>query len=177
MHPLARKLDEVIRNIPDFPKEGIVFKDITPVLQDFRLMSGVIRHFAQVFKDQNIDVVVGIESRGFIFASPLAIALEASFVPVRKPGKLPADVLRQEYELEYGSGTLEIHADAIKKGQRVVIIDDLLATGGTLAASKALVEKLGGRVVACGVMVDLAFLNGAEKLNGTPVEALLSYQS
>lgn len=176
MSRLSQQIDATIRNVPDFPQPGIQYKDITPVLADTRLMRGIIGEFAKHYKPQNIDVVVGVESRGFIFGTPLAIAIESAFVPVRKPGKLPADVVRTEYTLEYGSGSLEIHADAIKPGQRVVIVDDLLATGGTLAASKKLVEELGGVVVGCAVVINLAFLNGAGKLGETPVLSLVDYE-
>ena len=138
-------------------------------------MKGINAHFYSVYMEQNVDVIVGVESRGFIFGVPLALELSAAFVPVRKPGKLPADVIRTEYTLEYGSGALEVHADAIMPGQRVVIVDDLLATGGTLAASKKLVESLGGEVVGCAVVINLTFLNGAEKLDGVPVESLVNY--
>ena len=176
MSRLSEQIDLTIRNVPDFPQPGIQYKDITPVLADTRLMRGIIGAFAKHYNTQDIDVVVGVESRGFIFGTPLAIAIEASFVPVRKPGKLPVDVIRTDYTLEYGSGSLEIHADAIKPGQRVVIVDDLLATGGTLAASKKLVEELGGVVVGCAVLINLAFLNGASKLGDTPIMSLVDYE-
>ena len=175
MSRLSEQIDATIRNVPDFPQPGIQYKDITPVLADTRLMRGIIGEFAKQYMQENIDVIVGVESRGFIFGTPLAIAIEAAFVPVRKPGKLPADVISTEYTLEYGSGSLEIHADAIRPGQRVVIVDDLLATGGTLAASKKLVEDLGGVVVGCAVVINLAFLNGAERLGETPVLSLVDY--
>ena len=142
MSHLSEQVDQTIRNIPDFPKPGIQYKDITPVLSDPRLMEGILAHFARLYQDQQVDVIVGVESRGFIFGTPLAIALGTPFVPVRKPGKLPYDVIRTSYTLEYGESTLEIHTDAIQPGQRVVIVDDLLATGGTLEASKKLVEEL-----------------------------------
>jgi adenine phosphoribosyltransferase len=175
MSTLSSRIDSTIRNIPDFPQPGIQYKDITPVLADAALMRDIIGELKTQYQSQNIDVIVGVESRGFIFGTPLALDLNAAFVPVRKPGKLPADVLRTDYTLEYGSGSLEIHADAIQAGQRVVIVDDLLATGGTLAASKKLVEELGGVVVGCAVVINLAFLNGAERLNGTPVVSLVEY--
>ena len=130
MSRLSQQIDATIRNVPDFPKPGIQYKDITPVLADAHLMRDIINTFSKHYESQNVDVVVGVESRGFIFGTPLAMAIDSAFVPVRKPGKLPAEVVRTEYTLEYGSGSLEIHADAIQPGQRVVIIDDLLATGG-----------------------------------------------
>ena len=175
MSRLSEQIDATIRNVPDFPEPGIQYKDITPVLADTRLMRGIIAEFAKQYMSNDIDVVVGVESRGFIFGTPLAIAIEAAFVPVRKPGKLPADVISTEYTLEYGSGSLEIHADAIRPGQRVVIVDDLLATGGTLAATKKLVEELGGVVVECAVLINLAFLNGASLLGETPVMSIVDY--
>jgi adenine phosphoribosyltransferase len=175
MSRLSEQVDNTIRNIPDFPKPGIQYKDITPVLSDPRLMKGILGHFAQVYQGQDVDVIVGVESRGFIFGTPLAIALGTPFVPIRKPGKLPYDVVRTSYTLEYGEGTLEMHTDAIQPGQRVVIVDDLLATGGTLEASKKLIEELGGEVVGCAVVINLSFLNGEERLNGVPVEALVTY--
>ena len=176
MSRLSEQIDLTIRNVPDFPQPGIQYKDITPVLADTRLMRGIIGAFAKHYKPQGVDVIVGVESRGFIFGTPLSIAIEASFVPIRKPGKLPADVIRTDYTLEYGSGSLEVHADAIKPGQRVVIVDDLLATGGTLEASKKLVEELGGVVVGCAVVINLAFLNGAERLGDTPIMSLVDYE-
>ncbi len=175
MSRLSEQVDNTIRNIPDFPKPGIQYKDITPVLSDPRLMTGILEHFAQVYQGLGVDVIVGVESRGFIFGTPLAIALGTPFVPIRKPGKLPYDVVSTSYTLEYGEGTLEMHTDAIQPGQRVVIVDDLLATGGTLEASKKLIEELGGVVVGCAVVINLSFLNGAERLNGVPVEALVTY--
>lgn len=175
MSTLASLVDQTIRNVPDFPQPGIQYKDITPVLANPDLMKGINAHFLSLFSDKNIDVIVGVESRGFIFGVPLAMELGAAFVPVRKPGKLPADVIRTEYTLEYGSGALEVHADAIQPGQRVVIVDDLLATGGTLAASKKLIEALGGEVVGCAVVINLTFLNGTEKLGEVPVESLVNY--
>ncbi len=172
---LSEQIDATIRNVPDFPKPGIQYKDITPVLAQPALMRSIAAAFKETYAEQKIDVVVGIESRGFIFGTPLALDLDAAFVPIRKPGKLPADVVRTEYTLEYGSGTLEMHADGIRPGQRVVIIDDLLATGGTLAASKKLVEEVGGVVVGCAVVINLTFLNGQSLLGDTPVVSLVEY--
>jgi len=175
MTTLSEQIDNTIRNVPDFPKPGIQYKDITPVLADVSLMQSIIDAFSSAYRDQKVDVVVGIESRGFIFGTPLALDLKAAFVPIRKPGKLPADVIQTQYTLEYGEGSLEVHSDSIQPGQRVVIVDDLLATGGTLEASKKLVEELGGEVVGCAVVINLAFLNGASKLGGTPVMSLVEY--
>lgn len=175
MSNLEQRVKDTIRNIPDFPKKGIQYKDITPVLADHELMSAITNHFVEKFAEENIDVVVGAESRGFIFAAPLAMALKAKFVPVRKAGKLPYKTLAQSYELEYGSATLEIHEDAIQKGERVLLIDDLLATGGTLAATCQLVEKIGGNVVSCGVLIRLSFLEGEKALGGIPCEAIVHF--
>ena len=175
MSDLAGKVSRTIRDIPDFPKEGIIFKDITPVLSDYRLMLGIIKHFHEVYHDRNIDVVVGVESRGFIFGVSLAMALGAAFVPARKPGKLPYDHISKEYELEYGTATLQMHTDAIRKGQRVLVVDDLLATGGTAAATCELIEELGGRVVSCAFVINLTFLNGSEKLGDVDIQSLVEY--
>ena len=172
MTTLSEQIDNTIRNVPDFPKPGIQYKDITPVLADVSLMQSIIDAFSTAYSDQKVDVVVGIESRGFIFGTPLALALKVAFVPIRKPGKLPADVIQTQYTLEYGEGSLEVHSDSIQPGQRVVIVDDLLAT---LEASKKLVEELGGEVIGCAVVINLAFLNGASKLGGTPVMSLVEY--
>jgi adenine phosphoribosyltransferase len=174
---LATKVDKTIRNIPDFPQPGIIFKDITPVLYDAVLFGETIEFFKNELLriTPEIDVVVGIESRGFIFGAPLALALQKSFVPVRKKGKLPYDVISVEYALEYGHSVLEMHTDAIQHGQKVVIIDDLLATGGTMSAATSLIEQLGGEVVANVVMVNLAFLGGQSKLGNTPLVSLLTY--
>ncbi len=175
MTTLATQIDATIRNVPDFPQPGILYKDITPVLADPTLMKSIQQALKAAYLSENVDVVVGIESRGFIFGTPLALDLDAAFVPVRKPGKLPVEVVRTDYTLEYGSGSLEMHADAIQPGQRVVIVDDLLATGGTLSAAKTLVEEVGGVVVGCAVVINLSFLNGAERLGDTPVLSLIDY--
>ena len=172
MELLAKRL---IRDIKDFPKEGIVFKDITPVLQDPTAFREAIDRMLEYAKERDVNAVVGIESRGFIFAAPLALALNAAFVPVRKLGKLPGETLRQEYSLEYGTNTVEMHKDALKPGQRVLIVDDLLATGGTSAAAAALVEQLGADVAGCVYLVELGFLNGREALEGYPVHSLIEY--
>ncbi|RQD68807.1 MAG: adenine phosphoribosyltransferase [Halanaerobium sp. MSAO_Bac5] len=162
-----------IRNIPDFPKKGILFKDITPLLKDSEALKEAIVKLADFFRDYEIDYVVGIEARGFLVGTPLAIELEKGFIPIRKPGKLPHEVLKKEYELEYGKNVLEIHKDAINEGDKILIIDDLLATGGTTYAASKMVEELGGEVVACGFLLELDFLNGREILKDYEVQSLL----
>nr|WP_241823021.1 adenine phosphoribosyltransferase [Chloracidobacterium thermophilum] len=169
------ELRRLIREIPDFPKPGILFYDITTLLKDSRGLKLAVNRMSEALANQPIDVIIGVEARGFIFAPPLAYQLGAGFVPVRKPKKLPGEVERISYDLEYGSDTLEIHRDAIQPGQRVVIADDLLATGGTAAATAALVEKLGGEVVGLTFLVELTFLGGREKLARYPVTSLLTY--
>ena len=165
----------LIRDIPDFPKSGILFKDITPVLADAaafqEVMGGFVEH-AQPFAP---DIVAGIESRGFLFGAPLALALGIGFVPIRKAGKLPSATEREEYVLEYGMAVIEAHRDSIQPSQRVLIVDDLLATGGTAAAAARLVEKLGGTVAGFCFLVELEALNGRAALNGYPVRSLLTY--
>ncbi len=169
------ELRRLIREIPDFPKPGILFYDITTLLKDSQGLKLAVNRMSEALANQPIDVVIGVEARGFIFAPPLAYQLGAGFVPVRKPKKLPGEVERISYDLEYGSDTLEIHRDAIQPGQRVVIADDLLATGGTAAATAALVEKLGGEVVGLTFLVELTFLGGREKLARYPITSLLTY--
>ena len=171
MESIANK----IRDIPDFPKKGIVFKDITPVLSDIGTLRTSVKEMASPFVDQNIDVVVGIESRGFIFGAPIADILNASFVPVRKPGKLPWKTKSVEYDLEYGTDSLEIHLDAIEEGQRILIVDDLLATGGTAEATCKLVSKIGGNIIGFTVLVELEFLEGRKRLNQYNVHSLVKY--
>ena len=168
-------LREKVRVIEDFPKEGISFKDITTLISDGEALKEAVDKMAEFFKDKNIDLVVGPEARGFIFGVPVAYALGAGFVPVRKPGKLPADTVKVEYDLEYGSDILEIHKDAIKPGLRVAIVDDLLATGGTIAAVTKLVEKVGGEVVGLSFAIELEELKGREKLKDYDVMSLLKY--
>lgn len=168
-------LKEKIRVIEDFPAKGISFKDITTLLKDSEALNECINQMAERFKDVQVDMIVGPESRGFIFATPLAYLLKTGFVPVRKPGKLPADTVSYEYELEYGKDRLEIHRDSITPGQKVLIVDDLLATGGTMYAAAKLVEKLGGEVVGLGFLIELEDLNGREKLKGYKVESLIQY--
>jgi adenine phosphoribosyltransferase len=169
-------LKTLIRGVPDFPKKGILFYDITTLLKDKKALKEVIDSLARHYSDKKIDIVAGIESRGFIFAPALAYQLGAGFVPVRKPGKLPAATLNASYDLEYGKDTLEIHRDAVEKGQRVLVVDDLLATGGTAAAVIKLISQLGGDVVGMAFLVELEFLNGRKKLNGYDVYSLLQYQ-
>lgn len=169
-------LKEKIRVIEDFPKKGISFKDITTVLKEGEDFKYVIDKIVEMVKDKEIDVVVGPEARGFVLGAPAAYALGVGFVPVRKPGKLPADTLKFEYSLEYGNDALEIHKDAIKPGQRVLIVDDLLATGGTISAVAKLVEQLGGVVAGMVFVVELTGLNGREKLEGYDVQSLVQYE-
>jgi adenine phosphoribosyltransferase len=164
-----------IRDIKDFPTEGILFKDITTLLKDGPAFQSVIDALAKRYTARVVDVVVGIESRGFIFAGALAHQLSAGFVPVRKLGKLPAKTVQVEYELEYGRSALAIHEDAIAPDQRVLIVDDVLATGGTMAATIRLVEQLGGKVAGVAFLLELAFLKGREKLGSYPIDALLVY--
>jgi adenine phosphoribosyltransferase len=164
-----------IRDIKDFPTEGILFKDITTLLKDGPAFRAVVDMLASEYDRQRIDVVVGIESRGFIFGGAVAHQLAAGFVPVRKLGKLPGKTIEVEYELEYGRDALAVHEDAIKAGQRVLAVDDLLATGGTMAATLRLVEQLGGKVVGVAFMIELAFLKGREKLRNYPLHSLIVY--
>jgi adenine phosphoribosyltransferase len=169
------KLREMIRDVPDYPKKGIVFKDITTLIKRGDAFDQVVNIFHEKCKDKKADLVAAVESRGFIFGGVLANRLKVGFVPVRKFGKLPADTVEQKYDLEYGTDTLEIHKDAVKPGQRVLIIDDLLATGGTAAATCKLVEKLGGEVAGILVMIELGFLNGRDKIKGYDLFTLLRY--
>lgn len=168
-------LKKLIRDVPDFPRPGIVFKDITPLLQNPEAFSCIINNLVERYGSKNIDAVVGIESRGFIFGTPLAFKLGAAFIPIRKKGKLPYKTVDISYDLEYGRATIEMHTDAIKKGQRVLVVDDLLATGGTAKATCELVRRQGGKVVECVFVVELAFLGGREKIKGVPVHSLVSY--
>jgi adenine phosphoribosyltransferase len=171
----ADSLRAKIREIPDFPKPGILFYDITTLLKDAGAYREAITLMLDPYRGEEIDIVVGMESRGFIFSAPLAYKLGAGFVPVRKLGKLPAETIEVEYELEYGTATLEIHADAIEKGQRVLIVDDLLATGGTVMGTIELVRRLGGEIAGLSFMVELTALHGREKLDDFDIHALLSY--
>ncbi len=164
-----------IRDVPDFPKKGIVFKDITPVLADPKLFRQVIDGFIARWKDERIDKVVAIESRGFIFGAPLAYAIGAGFSIVRKPGKLPWEVIREAYALEYGEATLELHIDAVGPGERVLVVDDVLATGGTAEAVGRLVARQGAELVAYSFLVELSFLHGARRLGPGKVHSLLTF--
>ncbi len=169
------KLEDKIRSIPDFPKKGIVFKDITTLLANGAALRESVAQMLSLFKDEKIDIAIGIESRGFIFASLLAYELNIGMVPVRKPGKLPAKKISESYELEYGTDSLEIHADAVQPGQNVLIIDDLLATGGTVEATVKLVERLGGNVVGCCFLIELDFLQARKRLQNYRIESLIHY--
>lgn len=171
----CENLKKLIREVPDFPKPGILFYDITTLLKDGAGFRAVIDALKEHYRDTEVDTVIGIEARGFIFAPALAYALGAGFVPVRKPKKLPSDRVSVSYQLEYGTDSLEIHKDAIANGHSVLIVDDLLATGGTAAAVTKLVEKVGGRVAGAGFVIELSFLNGRQKLNGYDVFSLLKY--
>lgn len=166
-----------IRDIPDFPQPGIVFKDITPILSDGPLFQSVIRWLADEFGQRGIEQVVGIESRGFIFAASLAFHLGCGFVPVRKPGKLPYRTVRVDYELEYGTDALEAHVDALRPGEKVLIVDDVLATGGTALAATRLVQRLGGEIAGAAFLVELGFLKGRERLGDLPVQSLVRYDA
>ena len=165
----------LIRDIPDFPKKGIVFKDITPVLSDIKALRLSVEKMAEPFMNQNIDVVVGIESRGFLFGTPIADILDASFVPVRKPGKLPWKTKKVSYKLEYGTDSLEIHLDAMEEGQNILIVDDLLATGGTAEATCKLISKLDATIKGFSVLVELEFLEGRKRLNQYNVHSIVKY--
>ena len=168
-------LKDYIRDVLDFPEPGILFKDITPLLGDAKAFNHTISRLVEHYKDFDFDAIVPVESRGFLFGAPLAHALGKAIVPVRKPGKLPAATLSADYELEYGTNTLEIHADGLKNGQKALIIDDLLATGGTLAASAILVEMAGGVVSEIAVIIELAFLEGRQNLSAYNIHSMLVY--
>ena len=173
--PTPSDIERAIRNVPDFPKSGIQFKDITPLLADATLFSGSIDLMTQDFNPGMVDAVVGIDARGFIFAAAAAMKLRAGFVPVRKKGKLPYQTHEQEYALEYGTATVAVHVDALRPGSRVLLIDDLLATGGTAAAAAALVQKLGAKILQISFLIELSFLNGRQKLKPYPVHSLVVY--
>lgn len=168
-------LREKIRIIEDFPKKGISFKDVTPLLQDGEVLKETVKQIADRLREKNVDVVVGPEARGFLFGVPVAYELGVGFIPVRKPGKLPYDTLKVEYDLEYGTDNLEIHRDAIKPGQKVAIVDDLLATGGTVAAVTKLIEQVGGEVASVDFVIELTDLKGIDKLEGYDVNSLIKY--
>ncbi|MGN0161503.1 MAG: adenine phosphoribosyltransferase [Lachnospiraceae bacterium] len=171
-----KKMEDYVRSIPDFPEEGIIFRDVTSVLQDPDGLHLAIEKMEEFVKDVDFDAVVGLESRGFIFGMPIAYNLHKPFIPVRKKGKLPCETIEVSYDLEYGSATIEMHKDAIKPGDKVVIVDDLIATGGTVEASIKLVEQLGGEVVKIIFLMELAGLNGREKLSGYDVESVIIYE-
>jgi len=169
------EVERAIRNVPDFPKPGIQFKDITPVLADARLFNGCIDLLINSLKPGDVDAVVGIDARGFIFAAAAAVKLKAGFVPVRKKGKLPFQTHEQDYALEYGTATVAMHIDALKPGARVLLVDDLLATGGTAAAAVSLVEKLGAKILEVSFLIELGFLNGRDRLKGHKIQSLVTY--
>ncbi|MBN2103167.1 adenine phosphoribosyltransferase [bacterium] len=171
------ELNDFIRDVPDFPKPGIIFKDITTLLKDPDAFKEAVHQLCQPYRKQNIDQVVGIESRGFIFGGAMAMELDTGFIPMRKPGKLPAETEKEEYALEYGTDAIEVHRDAIQPEVKILVVDDLLATGGTAAASIRLVKKLGGSVIGAAFLIELCFLNGREKLGDVPVHTLIACES
>lgn len=171
-----KKIEEYVRSIPDFPEPGIIFRDVTTILQDADGLHLAIDRLLECLKDVEFDLVVGPESRGFIFGVPVAYEMHKGFVPVRKPGKLPCETVSVDYDLEYGSAQLQMHKDAVKPGQKVVIVDDLMATGGTTEAIVKLVEKLGGTVVKVCFVMELAGLKGREKLKGLDVDSVIIYE-
>ncbi len=168
-------LKKAIREVPDFPKEGILFYDITTLLKDGKALAASMDALSERYKSNKIDAVLAIEARGYILGATLAYLLGTGFIPVRKPGKLPAETIQETYDLEYGTDTIEMHADAVQKGHKILVVDDLLATGGTAAAACQLVEKAGGKVVECCFLIELSFLNGREKLGSRKVFSLLHY--
>jgi adenine phosphoribosyltransferase len=170
-----KSIPSFIRDVPDFPKPGILFKDITPLLQDAGAFHSCIDQLAALVSPSSYDLVCGIESRGFLFGAPLAQRVNKGFVPIRKPGKLPYKTVSQSYDLEYGTDKIEIHADAIRKGQRVLVVDDVLATGGTMDAAVKLVHAMGGQVAGCSVVIELLFLSGRKRLETVPVHSLVKY--
>ncbi|XP_017650098.1 adenine phosphoribosyltransferase 1, chloroplastic-like isoform X1 [Gossypium arboreum] len=172
--PRISNISSAIRVIPDFPKPGIIFQDITTLLLDTKAFRDTIDLFVERYRGKDISVVAGIEARGFIFGPPIALAIGAKFVPMRKPNKLPGEVLSEEYSLEYGKDTMEMHVDAVKAGERALIIDDLVATGGTLSAAISLLERVGVHVVECACVIELPELKGRERLGGKPLFVLVS---
>lgn len=171
-----KKIEEYVRSIPDFPEPGIIFRDVTSILQDADGLKLAIDSMQDCLKDMDVDVIVGTESRGFIFGVPIAYNLHKPFVPVRKKGKLPCETVSRSYDLEYGSASIEMHRDSIKPGQKVVIIDDLIATGGTVEAAVKLIEELGGVVVKIVFLMELAGLNGRDRLSGYDIESVICYE-
>jgi adenine phosphoribosyltransferase len=172
---LEQRIRDRIRDVPDFPQPGITFKDITPLLADAALLRSVVARMAELAMDLRIEVVAGIESRGFIFGAPVAVAIGAGFTPIRKPGKLPHRTVRVDYELEYGTDALEAHTDGVLAGQRVLLIDDVLATGGTAAGALRLIQQLGGDAIAAAFLLELGFLRGRARLGGLALHALVRY--
>ncbi len=172
---MSPDLTAYIRDVPDFPKPGILFKDITPLLGDPAALKAAVQALAAPYRHANLTAVAAVESRGFIFASAVACVLDCGFIPLRKPDKLPAETTSATYELEYGVDTIEVHTDAIRPGDRVAIIDDLIATGGTAVAAVELVQRLGGHLVGCSFLIDLAFLGGAARLAAHPVHTVITY--
>ncbi|AGB41760.1 adenine phosphoribosyltransferase [Halobacteroides halobius DSM 5150] len=166
-------LAEKVRTISDFPKEGVQFKDITTLLKDADAYQEAIDRIADRYQEEDIDLIIGVEARGFLIGAPLALKMNKGFVPVRKPGKLPGDIATKEYDLEYGSDTLEVHRDSIEEGQNVLIVDDLLATGGTVAATIDLIEEIGGNIIEIAFLMELEALNGREKMKGYDVFSLI----
>lgn len=169
------QLEDLIRDIPDFPEEGVVFKDITPVLADPTAFSALIDAMSEPFRDKGITKVAGIEARGFTLATPVADRIGAGFIPLRKPGKLPYETVKEEYELEYGMDALEVHIDAVLKNEKVLLVDDVIATGGTAEAAIQLLRHVGADVVGLSVFIELVFLGGVEKIDNVPLHALLRY--
>jgi adenine phosphoribosyltransferase len=172
---IAERLRALIRDVPDFPRPGIVFKDITPLLRDAAALRASVSAMTEPYAAERVDVVAGIESRGFILGAAIAFSLKAGFVAIRKQGRLPSKTILEEYSLEYGNAVLEIHADSVSAGQRVLIVDDLLATGGTARAATTLLRRLGGEVVALSFLIELTFLKGADMIAGTPYSAVIKY--
>ena len=168
-------LAALIRDIPDFPEPGVVFKDITPVLADAKALAQLVDALARPFADAGVSKVAGIEARGFTLATPVASHLDAGFIPLRKPGKLPFDTVIEEYELEYGNDALEVHVDAVTQGEKILLVDDVIATGGTAAAAIRLLRRIGADVVGLSVFIELVFLGGSDHLDGVPLHALLRY--
>lgn len=169
------RLEQLIRDVPDFPEPGVVFKDITPVLGDASAFEELVSRMAEPYRDLGITKVAGIEARGFTLATPVADRIDAGFIPLRKPGKLPFTTVREEYQLEYGVDSLEVHTDAVIEGEKVLLVDDVIATGGTAAAATRLLRQVGADVVGFSVFIELVFLGGAGKIDGVPINALLKY--
>lgn len=176
-HAPVMDLKNYIRSIPGFPTKGIVFRDITPLLQNAEALDYAVNALAEPFREESVDLVVGAEARGFIVAAPVAVRLGAGFVPVRRPGKLPAETIEETYELEYATNALAMHRDSVRAGQRVLMADDLLATGGTMAACCKMVERLGGTIVGCAFLVELSYLGGRDKLGDYRLISLIDYES